>query len=165
MNWSIHIFSVCLFCAHRIQCVTVTLASDLDPRPMGCSNLKPLKITSNDAPMSAAIADQSDVKPKNVKTTKMTLIESERAMFIRMMLSVLREWATSQGMRVRSSDMRAMSAVSRAVSLPAAPIPIPRDDRAIAGASFTPSPTIATRPYYETRFSMAVTLSAGSKSA
>ena len=55
------------------------------------SSLKPLKITSNDAPISAAIAAQREAKPKKVKATKITLIESERAMFIRMMPSARRE--------------------------------------------------------------------------
>ena len=55
------------------------------------SSLKPLKITSNDAPISAAIAAHSEAKPKKVKATKITLMESERAMFIRMMLNVRRE--------------------------------------------------------------------------
>ena len=45
--------------------------------------------------------------------------------------------------------MRAMSAVSRAASVPRAAIAIPTSALASAGASLTPSPTIATRP--ETR--------------
>jgi hypothetical protein len=55
------------------------------------SSLKPLKITSNDVPISAAITAQREAKPKKVKTTKINLIESERTIFIRMMLNARRE--------------------------------------------------------------------------
>jgi hypothetical protein len=48
---------------------------------VGWSSLKSLKITSKDAPLSAAIAAQREAKPKKVKSTKLTFIESERAMF------------------------------------------------------------------------------------
>ena len=53
--------------------------------------------------------------------------------------------ADGEGQVVRSSAIRATSAVSRATSDPAAPIAMPTVALAIAGASFTPSPTIATR--------------------
>ena len=86
-------------------------------------------------------------------------------MFSRMMASVRREWSISQGSFARSSVMSAMSAVSIAASLPAAPIAMPRLARAMAGASLTPSPTMATVPYFATSSSTALTLSSGSSSA
>lgn len=61
--------------------------------------------------------------------------------------------------------MSAMSAVSMAASVPMAPIAIPIVARPIAGASFTPSPIIATAPYLATSSSTFVTLSAGNNSA
>ena len=48
------------------------------------------------------------------------------------------------GNLLKSSDIKAMSAVSKAVSVPAPPIATPTVDAARAGASFTPSPTIPT---------------------
>ena len=47
----------------------------------------------------------------------------------------------------------------------AAPMAIPKLARAMAGASLTPSPTIATVPYFETSSSTALTLSSGRSSA
>ena len=55
-----------------------------------------------------------------------------------------------------------MSAVSSAASLPIAPITMPTSAAASAGASLTPSPTIAMAPCASRRFSIAATLSAGS---
>lgn len=82
--------------------------------------------------MSAAIAPHREAVPISVRTTKRALIPREKATFARMVASVRREWWTSQGRRERSSDMRAMSAVSIAASLPAAPIAIPKEAHAIA---------------------------------
>ncbi len=56
-----------------------------------------------------------------------------------------------------------MSAVSKATSLPAAPMAIPTVLFAIAGASFTPSPTIATFFSVAFSFSMAATFCSGNK--
>ena len=56
-----------------------------------------------------------------------------------------------------------MSAVSNATSLPAAPIAIPTVLFAIAGASFTPSPTIATLDSCSFNFLMASTFSSGNR--
>ena len=86
-------------------------------------------------------------------------------MFWRITATVRREWAISHGTFDRSSDIRATSAVSMAASLPAAPIAIPSVASAMAGASLTPSPTMATVPYRATSSSIAATLSAGSSSA
>ena len=57
---------------------------------------------------------------------------------------VLRLRPTANGRCDRLSAMSATSAVSRATSDPAAPMAIPTVAVAIAGASFTPSPTMAT---------------------
>jgi len=57
--------------------------------------------------------------------------------------------------------MRAMSAVSRAASVPAAPMATPRDAAASAGASFTPSPTMATAPARSRSSATASTFCAG----
>ena len=56
--------------------------------------------------------------------------------------------ADANGIFSSSSAISAMSAVSSAASVPAAPIAMPTSAAASAGASFTPSPTIATVPYF-----------------
>ena len=63
--------------------------------------------------------------------------------FCRMMRLVARLSRTANGTRPRSSLISAMSQVSNATVEPAAPIAMPTSARAIAGASLTPSPTIA----------------------
>jgi hypothetical protein len=65
----------------------------------------------------------------------------------------------------RSSCISAMSAVSMAASVPAAPIAMPMLAVAIAGASFTPSPTMPTTPYFSRSALTAATLSSGNKVA
>ena len=54
--------------------------------------------------------------------------------------------AQREGDLARSSPISATSAVSSAASLPAAPMAMPTSAAASAGASFTPSPTMATVP-------------------
>lgn len=115
------------------------------------SSRKPLKITSNEAPMSAAMAAQREAKPRKVAHTKKALTESEKAMFWRMTRRVRRAWRISQGTFERSSAISAMSAVSIAASLPAAPMAMPRVARAMAGASLTPSPIMAAWPCVPTK--------------
>ena len=66
--------------------------------------------------------------------------------FWRMIRRVCRLSATTNGSRDKSSAIRATSAVSRATSLPPAPMAIPTEAVVKAGASFTPSPTMATPP-------------------
>ena len=61
--------------------------------------------------------------------------------------------------------MRAMSAVSRAASVPAAPMATPRVAAARAGASLTPSPTIATAPARSRSSATAATFCSGSRPA
>ncbi len=71
---------------------------------------------------------------------------------------------TAKGNARRSLAMSATSAVSRATSEPPAPIAIPTVALAMAGASFTPSPTIATRLFDLASSAMAATFSSGSRS-
>ncbi len=129
------------------------------------NNLRLLKITISDAPISAAMAAQSDANPANVRTTNSSFTPNENQMFWRIMASVLLEWRINQASFERSSDIKAMSAVSMAASVPTAPIAMPKDERASAGASLTPSPTIATHSYSLTSCSTISTLFSGNSSA
>lgn len=52
------------------------------------SSLSPLAITSNDMPVSAAIAAHSDACPENVRSANAALMISEAKIFCRMMLNV-----------------------------------------------------------------------------
>ena len=110
------------------------------------SRRKALAITTSETPMSAAMAAHNDAKPQSVSATKTTFTPIDRVMFCLMIPIARREWFTSHGNRDRSSAISAMSAVSMAASLPAAPMATPSVARAIAGASFTPSPIMATLP-------------------
>ena len=65
----------------------------------------------------------------------------------------------------RSSRISAMSAVSMETSLPKTPMAIPTFALARAGASLTPSPTIATLPYFSFRCEISSNLSSGRSSA
>jgi len=53
---------------------------------------------------------------------------------------------TANGRRIRSSDISATSAASSATSVPLLPMAMPTVAAASAGASFTPSPTMAMAP-------------------
>ncbi|MPM26671.1 hypothetical protein SDC9_73175 [bioreactor metagenome] len=64
---------------------------------------------------------------------------------------------------VRLSDMSTTSAVSIAASVPVAPMAIPRSATARAGASFIPSPIIATGEVFFNSFNFE-TLSSGRSS-
>src|SRR2546427_2951393 len=68
--------------------------------------------------------------------------------FCRMTDLVCRLRPTAKGKCFRSSAINATSAVSRATSEPAAPIAIPTVEFAMAGASLTPSPTMATLVFF-----------------
>ena len=63
-----------------------------------------------------------------------------------MILNVCRLNLTIKGSFCKSSPIKATSAVSKAVSVPAPPIAIPTVEAANAGASLIPSPTMATFP-------------------
>ena len=71
---------------------------------------------------------------------------NEIARFTLMLVRAPRLRRSAYGTFISSSAISAMSAVSRAASLPAAPITIPTSAAASAGASLMPSPTIATAP-------------------
>ncbi len=93
------------------------------------------------------------------------LMPSDRATFWRMMRRACWLRLTAKGSLLRSSAISATSAVSRAASVPAAPIAMPTVARARAGASLTPSPTMATASYRASIDSMAVTFCSGISSA
>jgi len=69
--------------------------------------------------------------------------------------------AMAEGILRRSPVMSATSAVSIAAGEPAAAIATPTVARASAGASFTPSPTIAADPWEATRSRIRSSLSSG----
>ena len=96
--------------------------------------------------MSAATAIQSVTRPKGTRSTTMPLTSSEATTFWRMIRTAGVRGAIAAGRRVRSSLIRATSAESSAIALPAAPIATPTRAAARAGASLMPSPTIATAP-------------------
>nr|BAE06243.1 hypothetical protein [Lactococcus cremoris] len=73
-----------------------------------------------------------------------SFIPNEKVIFCLITFRVWRLSLTMNGNFCKSSPIRATSAVSRAVSVPAPPIAIPTVDAANAGASLMPSPTIAT---------------------
>jgi len=78
-------------------------------------------MTSSDAPMSAAMAIQSVAAPATASAMKSAFTPSAKTMFCIITRNVRREWAISQGSLARSSDISAMSDVSIAASVPAAP--------------------------------------------
>ena len=82
-------------------------------------------------------------------------------MFWAISLRAARASMIASGRRSSWLPMRATSAVSIAASLPAAPMAIPMDAFASAGASFTPSPTIATIEPSRRRSSMCRSLLSG----
>src|SRR5690625_1934608 len=69
----------------------------------------------------------------------MNLIASAKVIFCLIIVRALRLNFTVNGSFLRSSPIKATSAVSSAVSVPAPPIAIPTVEAANAGASLTPS--------------------------
>ena len=65
-------------------------------------------------------------------------------MFCLIIAKALRLNLIVYGNLLKSSAIKAISAVSNAVSVPAPPIATPTEEAASAGASLTPSPTIPT---------------------
>ncbi len=118
-----------------------------------------------EAPVSASTAIQSVATPPTAAATNAAFSTIEIARFVLMLRTVARLRRNVNGIRSSSSAISATSAVSSAASLPAAPIAIPTSARASAGASLTPSPTIATGPCALRSSSIAATLSSGSSSA
>ncbi len=117
------------------------------------------------APVSANMASHRLDRPISVRPMKATLMTSEKVTFCQMMPMVRRPRRMRYSSRVRSLDISAMSAVSMAVSEPVAPMAMPMFASASAGASLTPSPTMATWPYFRFSSVMRLTLSWGSRPA
>src|SRR3990172_5862013 len=107
----------------------------------------PLKITMREAPISAATAIHRVAYPGIASARNSALVASDSVIFCFTARTARRPRAMAKGSLLRSSAIRATSAVSRAWSVPAAPIAMPMLDAASAGASLTPSPTMATSPY------------------
>ena len=97
-------------------------------------------------PMSAATASASVTNPNGASTTKTALTASEATTLTRMIERALLAVTIASGRRSRRSLISATSALWSAASLPAAPMAMPTCAAARAGASLTPSPTIATGP-------------------
>ena len=77
-------------------CVRLSLLSEAQPRNTSpsfrvASKRNPLKMTRNDAPMSAAMAAPREAQPLKVRTTNRAITNSEKKMFWRMTASVRRE--------------------------------------------------------------------------
>ena len=103
-------------------------------------------MTMSDAPMSATTAIQSVAVPASAMTRNAAFSTSENPMFIRMLRAAARLRRIAKGIFGSSSAISATSAVSSAASVPATPIAMPTLAVASAGASLTPSPTIASTP-------------------
>ncbi len=83
--------------------------------------------------------------PRPDSSTPHTLtIQANTMMFCRIICAVRLESASVNGNASILSAIKAISAVSTATSVPAAPIAMPTSASASAGASLIPSPTIAT---------------------
>ena len=103
----------------------------------------PLPITKISATSWTRTTAASPSTPKAASGIRMAISPRERPTFCSMIDLARRAWVRVCGRWRRSSPMRATSAVSMATSLPIAPIAIPTSAVARAGASLTPSPTIA----------------------
>ena len=115
--------------------------------------------------MSANTAIHIVAWPATASSRNASLMPSARPMFCHSTACVRWDSAMVSGRRRRSSFMMSTSAASMAVSVPAAPIASPRSERASAGASLMPSPTIATRPCRCFSAAMACSFSSGSSPA
>ncbi len=78
------------------------------------------------------------------RKTSTVLKTRAKAIFSLITRRALRERRIAVGIFSSSSVINAMSAVSMATSVPAAPMAMPTSAAASAGASLTPSPTMAT---------------------
>ena len=91
-------------------------------------------------------APLSSIQPTTEVISSRAMTPREMPRFWRMMARLARLSPTAKGSLPRSSAMRATSAVSRATAVPAPPMAMPTVAAARAGASFTPSPTMARAP-------------------
>src|SRR5699024_3934050 len=101
-----------------------------------------LSTTMSVAPTSAIIAIQRVSHPGMTRRSAITFNTKAKLMFCLIMDNARRLRLMVYGSLSSLSSIRAISAVSRAVSVPAPPIAIPTEDVARAGASLIPSPTI-----------------------
>ena len=121
---------------------TVVIEFGLLAYPLQRSILNPFATTMRQVPVSANTAIHIVPMPASVRTKKISLIERAIPMFSTSSWNVFFESLMNSGSLRRSSSIRATSAVSIAVSVPAAPMANPISARARAGASLMPSPTI-----------------------
>ncbi len=128
-------------------------------------SLSPLSVTAMEVPMSASTAAHNATSPNGASRTNTPFTSRETRTFCFMIPSAARESHTASASFGRSSRIRAMSAVSSATSVPAAPIAKPTEEAASAGASFTPSPTIPAEPNFSTSPRTASTFCSGSSRA
>ena len=103
-----------------------------------------LRITTSTDPSWTSMPIDIVTPPANTPASRARTVIIAIAMFCRITLTVRLASPIASGRRSRSSPMSAMSAVSTATAEPAAPIATPISAVARAGASLTPSPTIAT---------------------
>ena len=105
------------------------------------------------------------INPVNAFTIRKATIVSEMMIFWRILETVFLLNLSIYTSCSKLSCIKEISAVSNATSVPLTPIAIPTSACASAGASFTPSPTIATCPYCFCNSVIALILSSGSNSA
>src|SRR5699024_9557202 len=106
-------------------------------------NRMALTITSSTEASWTSIPIAMVTPPVTTPASSATTVISAMAMFCRITEIVLRARPMACGSFSRSSFIKAISAVSMATPVPAAPIATPISAVASAGASLTPSPTIA----------------------
>src|SRR5699024_2731312 len=107
-------------------------------------SIKLVKANTKVSLMSERIEIYSVSHPWMNNNRAIILFPMAKAIFALMMFNVLRLSLMVKGSFLSSSPIKATSAVSRAVSVPAPPIAIPTVEAASAGASLTPSPTMPT---------------------
>ncbi|MNH17862.1 hypothetical protein D3C79_775470 [compost metagenome] len=101
--------------------------------------------------------------PAKVIARNIALMPNASTMFCMRIAALWRDSLTKAGILRKSSSISATSAVSMAVSVPAAAMAKPISARASAGASLMPSPTMPTRWPCAYNASMVFSLSAGNR--
>mmetsp|Transcript_19122 Transcript_19122/g.30414 ORF Transcript_19122/g.30414 Transcript_19122/m.30414 type:complete len:208 (+) Transcript_19122:417-1040(+) len=103
-------------------------------------------VTSNIEPTSAAIAIHRSAAWQATSTSMRNLPMTDNETLVMIFHTKARERRITQLTLLRSLSIRTMSATSIAIAVPSFPIAIPISAAASAGASLTPSPTIANLP-------------------
>src|SRR5690606_24712476 len=129
---------------HSIGMVASGRAYQTRTGSIGRNNRSPLKTTIRLAPMSANTAIHSVASPASANARNTSLMPSAMTMFCTRIACARRLRRMKAGSLPSSSSINATSAVSSAVSVPAAPIAKPMPAFASAGASLMPSPTMPT---------------------